>query len=206
MNKNDFQSRLNEAFNDPEFLATLADEDGLTPNAREEARLREMFDAALEQSPEYHARNQELAEQTGLPMEVIKGDDGELERRMKIQQMEKILLDAGPEAQAFVAYEGDKPEKIGTDIIQMGAIVGVSLLIAFFVALITALLVTFRQIKKEWASRRIRQGVFVAIVWVASSPFALFYWDSGFDVAAALVFVPPFIAGLLLCLYRRIVG
>ena len=181
-------------------------------SALEDARLREMFDAALEQSPEYHARNQELAEKTGLPMEVITGWDGELERRMKIQQMEEVLLDAGPEAQAFVAYEGKKPEQdwrgqypvSKSDI--MGVIVGGLLLIAFGVALITALCVTFRQIKKEWASRRIRQGVFVAIVWVASSPFALFYWGSGFDVAAALVFVPPFVAGVLLCLYRRIVG
>ena len=181
-------------------------------SALEEARLREMFDAALEQSPDYHAWTQELAERTGLPMEVIKGDDGELERRMKIQDAEKILLDAGPEAQAFVAYEGNRPEQdwrgqypvSKSDI--MGTIIGGLLLIVFGVALITALCVTFRQIKKEWASRRIRQGVFVAIVWVASSPFALLYWDSGFDVAAALVFVPPFAAGLLLCLYRRIVG
>ena len=70
-------------------------------SALEDARLREMFDAALEQSPEYHARNQELAEQTGLPMEVIKGDDGELERRMKIQQMQEILMEFGPGLKDF---------------------------------------------------------------------------------------------------------
>ena len=90
----------------------------------------------------------------------------------------------------------------------MGTIIGGLLLIAFFVALITPLFVTFRQIKKEWASRRIRQGVFVAIVWVVSSSFDLFlsYLESGFDFAAALVFVPPLLAGLLFCLYRKIVG
>ena len=70
-------------------------------SALEEARLREMFDAALEQSPEYHARNQELAEQTGLPMEVITGWGGELERRMKIQDMEETLTTMGRGLQDF---------------------------------------------------------------------------------------------------------
>ena len=70
-------------------------------SALAEARLREMLDAALERSPEYHARNQELAAKTGLPMEIITGWDGELERRMKIQDAEEILKEVGPGLQDF---------------------------------------------------------------------------------------------------------
>ena len=200
MNKNDFQSRLNEAFNDPEFLATLADEDGLTPNAREEARLREMLDAALEQSPEYHARNQNRFDalfSSGNPaLSQTVSDDKPATTGNGFDVLFSSGLEQSPE---YHARNQELSDIMGT------IIIGVALLIAFG-ALITALFVTFRQIKKEWASRRIRQGVFVAIVWVASSPFALFYWESGFDVAAAFAFVPPFVAGLLLCLYRKIVG
>ena len=89
-------------------------------SALEDARLREMFEAALEQSPEYHARNQELAERTGLPMEVIKGDDGELERRMKIQDAEKILKEVGPGLNHFFTTPGniglsyDEMKRLGT--------------------------------------------------------------------------------------------
>lgn len=133
-----------------------------------------------------------------MPTSITFGELYEPDQSQKTQQT----------TQDAFAYKGDKPESY-----IMGTIIGGLLLIAL-IAFTALCVVTFRQIKKEWASRRIRQGVFVAIVWVVSSSFALFlsylesgfYLESGSGFAVSLVFVPPLLAGLLFYLYRKIVG